>query len=104
MLRGETGIDQGPLACFGVVHRKLAAGGLQRDDLCGGMIRSGFAVGGIGVWTNSGSEPDATLLVHDRIVDAGVAVPDRLVTPVRRMPVGEIQGSRRLRIAVGMLY
>ena len=91
MLRGEARVDERPLARFGIVHRKLATCVFEGHDLCGRMIRAGFAVGGIGLWANSGGEPDASLFVHDRIVDARVTIPDGLVTPIRRMPVRQLQ-------------
>ena len=52
---------------------------------------------------DAGGEPDPALFVHHRIVDAGVAVPDRLLAPEHRRSQRVIRGAWRFRIEIGML-
>ena len=103
VMRLEAGVDERPLAGLRVVHRELPAGLVERRDLGGRMVRALLAEVGVCRRPDPRGEPDPALLVHDRVVDRGVAVPDCFFAPVHRWSERQVARRRRLRVAIGML-
>src|SRR5262245_43227276 len=104
MLSAEAGAYQRPFGCLWIVHGELAIGSLQWRDLRRRMISACLTVIRILCGPDSRREPHASFLIDERIMDARVAIPDRVVAPVWRASSQEIQIGRSLWIAVGMLY
>ena len=85
-----------------VVHRKMAVRALDRERLRRRMVRAFPAEAGIRRRPHARREPDASLFVEHRIVHARLAVPDRVLAPVRRGRHRIVPRRRRRRIAHGM--
>src|SRR4029450_11966398 len=78
----EASRDQGELAARRIVHREMAAGALGRGYLGGRMVGALLAEIRMGGRAHARGHPHPSLLVHHLIVDAGLAVPDRLGSPI----------------------
>src|SRR5262249_30648943 len=72
----EAGSDGDPLAGLWIVHRKLAYRFIERERLCGRMVRTLLAEGWILRGADPGREPRPGLLIQDYVMNAGMAVPD----------------------------
>ena len=97
MLRGEAGVDERPLGSLRVVHRELTRRNLERRRLRRRMVRARFTESRVLRRPDPGCEPHAPLFVEHGVVNAGVAVPDRLVAPRRTsrgIGRGSVLGSR----------
>ena len=81
VMRREAGADQRELARRRIVHGQMAVGVFEREHLRRRMVRALLAEVRIGRRTHPRGEPDASLLVHHRVVIAGLAVPDRVRLP-----------------------
>src|SRR5258706_11519827 len=82
MMRAEAEIDGGELLGLGIIQLRLAARPSQREHHRGWMLRTFLAEGRVCRRANARRHPEPSLLVKHRIVDAGVAVPDRLGAPI----------------------
>ena len=99
MMRREAEVDRRRLLLRRIVDLELTPRDLHREHLRGRMIGALPAPRRRRVRTNARRQPDAALLVHPRIVDVGVAVPDRFRAPIGRL--GELrQVLRRRRLGV----
>src|SRR5215467_15281975 len=101
MVRGKTRPDESELARLGIVHGEMTVRLLEREELRRGMIRSLLAESGIVRRTHPRGEPHPPLLVEHRVVHAGLAVPDGLVSPVGRRGSRVFLRRRRVWIAHG---
>ena len=95
----EAGADQRERLGAAVVHRQMPVRALEREELRRRVVRALAAELRILGRPDTRGEPDAALLVHHRIVDRGLAVPDRLLAPVGRRRHRKLFRRRRLRIA-----
>src|SRR5581483_924888 len=86
MLRAEARVNQRKFAGFWIVHRELPARLIQRRHLRGRKTGTSFAVVRVRSRTDPRSEPHAPALIENRVMNCGVAIPDLLVTPIRRVP------------------
>ena len=102
-MRREASADQCELAGRRIIHRQMAVGLLQREDLRRRMARSLLAEIRVCRRAHPGGEPDPALLVHHRVVRGSLAVPYGLRAPIgRRLQRCGLRG-RRVRIAHRML-
>src|SRR4029079_19296251 len=99
VMRGKAGADQSDLSGLWFVHREMAVGALDGEQLGGGMFGALFAKGRVLRRTNPGGEPHTPPLVEHWIVHAGLAIPDGLIAPVRRRRHGMVLRGRSLWIA-----
>src|SRR5258708_11731305 len=67
------------------------------------MIRALLAEIRVGRGPDPGAEPYPSLAIHHRVVNARVAVPDRLLAPVGRGLHRQVRGGRRLGVVDRML-
>src|ERR1700676_302807 len=84
MMCAKTGVDERELFRLWIVHRELAATGFEGEQDSRRMARAFVAESRVFAAADSGSNPQATLPIEHRIVNIGLAVPDRFVAPVRR--------------------
>ena len=99
MVGREAGADQRERLSAPVVHRQMPVRALEREELRRRVVRALAAELRILGRPDARGEPDAALLVHHRIVDRGLAIPDRLLAPVGRRRHRKLFRGRRLRIA-----
>ena len=80
----EARVDEGVLHCFGIEHRRLTAGTLERESLGGWVFGSFLAEVRIVDAAHRRRQPQPALLVEHRIVIVRSAIPDLLLAPIGR--------------------
>src|SRR6266498_4657562 len=104
MVRGETSTDLCELFRSWIVHRQMSVGLLEREHFGRRMVRALFAEIQICRRTDPRGKPNSTFLIHHRVMVAGLAVPDRLLSPIWGGAHRRILRGRRLRIAYRVFY
>src|SRR5215468_8829576 len=104
MVGTKTGADQGDFFRPRIVYGKMTRRSFGWEHFRRWVIRSFLAESGILHRTNSRRKPDASLLIDHRIMHGRLAVPDRLVAPVRRRHHSVRLGAGSIRIADRHFY
>src|ERR1700751_5199176 len=99
MMCSEAGVDERKLVGLRIEHGNLAARSFGREQLRRRMVRSLLAESRILVRADSAREPGSSLLIHHRVMSGGLAIPNRLISPIRRGGHGIGFRCARLRIA-----
>src|SRR5262249_10931730 len=82
MVSGEAGVDVNPLLGLRVVVRDLAQPSFLRRDLRRRTVPTLLAAVGVRRRTDARAEPRTHVAIHHSVVDARMAVPDRVLAPV----------------------
>jgi hypothetical protein len=84
VMRAEAGADRGVLVRAWIVHAEMPASILDRELSRRRVIRALAAEVGVLPWAHGRGDPHSALVVDHRIVSVRAAVPDGLVSEVRR--------------------